>query len=226
MIHLLLAFFIFPVFAATFKYEGEAKIKGKLVYTEKHQYTTGANGEVLESEAQYLDANGVLIGEVKNDHRSSLSVPAHTMKDIRKKNKHGVRYQVGEIELFTQDDGEKEKFSKIKNDPKKGLMVASQGLHYYVVANFEKMKVKDFPLQFLIPGRLDSYRFVWSYMGKNKDGQEEFEVEIDNWFLKLFAPKLKLQYNAETKRLVYYKGLSNISDDKGEMMNVEITYKY
>ena len=223
---LLLGLISFSVQAEVFKYEGIATIKGKTVYTEKHEYTTNEKGEVVESKTLYLGVNGETVGDLKNDYRPSLSLPEHRMEDNRRKNYHGVRYIDGKIQLFNQNKNEKEETEFIENNPKKGLMVASQGLHYYVVSNFEKMKVKDFTLQFLIPGRLDSYRFVWNYLGKDKDGLEEFEVKIDNWILRMFAPSLLMKYHPETKRLIYYKGLSNIEDDKGEMMNVEINYKY
>jgi hypothetical protein len=54
----------------------------------------------------------------------------------------------------------------------------------------------------------------------------ELEVEIDSWFLRLFAPKLELTYDIKNKRLARYKGSSNLQSDKGDIMNVEIIYRH
>lgn len=213
--------------ANTTSYEGVATVKGKVVYTEKHQLKLDDKGAIVESETTYLDPEGKTVGILKNNYQQSLNVPDHMMDDIRKKNKHGTRLKNNKIELFNQDGDEKEETEIIENKNDKGLIVASQGLHYYLISNYEKMKTEQkFLLKFLIPGRLDSYKFILSYKGKSKDGLDEFEVEIDNWILRMFAPSLILRYQPETKRLIYYKGLSNLSDEKGEMMSVEINYKY
>ncbi len=226
MIFPLMFLFSFLATANTTSYEGVATVKGRVVYTEKHQLKLDEKGTILESETTYQDPSGKTVGILKNNYQQSLNVPDHLMDDLRKKNKHGTRLKNGKIELFNQDGDEKEETELIQNKNDKGLIVASQGLHYYLIGNYEKMKVQKFLLKFLIPGRLDSYKFVLSYKGKTKDGLDEFEVEIDNWILRMFAPSLILRYHPETKRLIYYKGLSNLSDEKGEMMSVEINYKY
>ncbi len=224
--YILLLILSFSCFAETLTYEGVATIKGKTIYIEKHRVELNSKGQVLESETKYTDPSGTLLGVLKNDYRKVINIPDHEMHDIRKKTKHGTRLKGEQIELFSQDEGEKEETKVIKNKVDKGLIVASQGLHYYLISHFEEMKVKKFPLKFLIPGKLDSYTFILSYLGKTKDGLDEFEVEIDNWFLRLFAPSLILKYHPDTKHLIYYKGLSNLASEKGEMMSVEINYSY
>jgi vacuolar-type H+-ATPase subunit F/Vma7 len=226
---MMLALFITIVgmncFATTLTYEGVAKIKGKVVYTEKHEIKYD-NKKLIETETTYSDSAGKTVGVLKNNYELSLTVPDHTMDDIRSNNKHGTRLKGNQIELFNQDAGKEEETKKIENKSDDGLIVASQGLHYYLVENYEELKKKKVvPLLFLIPGRLDSYEFVLKYKGL-KNEVDEFEVEINNWFLKLFAPSLILNYDPKTKQLVYYKGLSNLKNEKGEMMSVEINYKY
>lgn len=213
-------------FAQTSKYTGVATLKGKTVYTEVHELKYDEKKNILESTTTYTDASGKVVGLLSNNYQKSLNIPDHLMNDIRKKTKHGTRLKDDKIELFSQDEGEKEETKLIEKNPKKGLTVASQGLHYYLITHYDEMKVKNFLLNFLIPGKLDSYKFILSYKGKDKAGLDEFEVEIDNWFLRLFAPSLTLKYDPETKHLIYYKGLSNLSDENGEMMSVEINYKY
>ena len=105
-------------------------------------------------------------------------------------------------------------------------MVGGQGLHYYLVSNFEDvLKKETLKLKFAIPGRLDVYDFYLKVRSKSPE-KVVFEVEIDNWFLKLFAPKLKMVYDPIKKRLISYSGLSNIRTPGKEMMNVDIDYSY
>ena len=61
---------------------------------------------------------------------------------------------------------------------------------------------------------------------EEKDGIAFINIRISNWFLRLFAPKLELRYDIAEKKLLYYKGISNILDDKRKLQNAEIFYKY
>lgn len=61
---------------------------------------------------------------------------------------------------------------------------------------------------------------------KESADQIEIEIEIDNWFLRLFAPKLIARYDTKNGRLLWYKGLSNVLTKTGKQQSVEITYKY
>ena len=81
------------------------------------------------------------------------------------------------------------------------------------------------PLRFLIPGDLDYYDFTLRQKGVS--GRiVNFEITVNNWLLGLFAPTLHLKYDQRARRLVWYQGLSNISDEKGRIQTVTITYKY
>jgi hypothetical protein len=207
-------------------YRGEAKLKGKLVYKELHTIIQ-ENGKIISSETVYTNPKGEIIARLTNSYSQSLNLPEHTMQDIRHKNIHGLKYLNGSPVMFNQDDKESEETKKIEMKDYKGkLVVGGQGLHYYLVSNFETVvKNKTLKLKFIIPGRLDAYDFYLKFIGQS-EGKVIFEVEIDNWFLKLFAPKLKMIYDAKLKRLLSYSGLSNIRTEDKEMMNVDIDYIY
>lgn len=219
-------FFTVLAYGETRVYEGVARQDGKVVYTEKHS-TTLNEGKVKSSVTEYLSPDGKTLGTLKNDYSKSLNAPEHTMLDHFHKNIHGVRYENEKIVMFTKDDGEKERTESVDPDDYKGkLIVAGQGLHYYLVNHFEEVIAKGkLDMRFMIPGRLDSYNFFMK-MKKSSSEIVEFEIEIDNWFLRMFAPKLELTYDRKKARLLRYKGLSNIRDKDKEIMSVEITYKY
>jgi hypothetical protein len=138
---------------------------------------------------------------------------------------YGVRYQNDEIVMYRKIEG-KEETKVVKDTNKKKLLVAGQGLHYWILHNFDELLArKKIELLFLIPGKLDTYNFTLKLLKSTQD-MAELEVEIDSWFLRLFAPKLELSYDIRKKRLAKYKGLSNLQTEKGDLMNVEIIYKH
>jgi len=224
---LLLVFLILSAIAnaETQEYSGEAFVEGKSVYREKHTVELSA-GKVIKSTTVYTNGLGEIIARLENDYRKSLSVPEHEMKDLVHGGAHGVRYENNVIILFNRE-GTKEDTKSIRvDDFKNKLLVGGQGFHYYLVEHLEEIiKKQELALKFLIPGRLDAYDFYLK-VGKVTADTVDFEIEIDNWFLKLFAPKLELVYDRKSKRLLHYSGLSNIKDKKKELMKVKIKYTY
>lgn len=214
------------VYGETQVYSGTATLKGKKVYEEKHRVEIVDN-KVINSLTEYYGPGGELLGVLKNNYANSLSAPEHEMKDLVHKTQHGVRYMGNVLVMYNiNDEGKEETESLDVNQLENKLVVGGQGLHYYLVTNMEEViKKKKLDLKFLIPGRLDAYNFYLKVI-KSEQDLVTFEIEIDNWLLKLFAPKLKLVYSRITPRLLKYSGLSNITDKKKDMMNVEIIYNY
>ncbi len=211
--------------ATTQTYRGEARSGGELVYRELHTVTFEGE-KPLRSETVYSDPAGVELGRLVNDYGPSLALPAHEMDDKRAKNAHGIRYRQQKPEMFNRDGEKEEKETLDSGDHKGGLLVGGQGLHYYLVVNLEEIVKKGkLPLKFVIPGRLDVYDFYLRVIGATPE-RVNLEIEIDNWILKLFAPKLELTYDRKQRRLLNYRGLSNLLDPRKKMMNVEINYRY
>ncbi len=211
--------------AATQTYRGEATLEGELVYRELHTVTFDGE-KPLRSETVYTDAKGAEVGRLVNDYGPSLALPAHEMEDKRAKNVHGVRYREQKPQMFNRE-GEKEEKTTLEPGEYKGrLLVGGQGLHYYLVVNLEEViKKGKLPLKFVIPGRQDVYDFYLRVVGATPE-RVNIEIEIDNWILKLFAPKLELIYDRKLRRLLSYRGLSNLLDSRKKMMSVEIKYSY
>jgi hypothetical protein len=208
-------------------YKGEAKKDGKLVYTEKHTVSFDDSGNVLSAFTEYRNPRGELVATIKSDFKTSLTAPDHRYEDFRNKNVHGIRSDGSRMVLYNKDFEKPEKLREI-NPAEYGdrLMVGCQGLHYYLRKNMEQVNEKrKLPILFFIPGLLDSYKFELEYKGE-KDDIVSYEIQIENKFLRLFAPKLEVKYDKKLKRIIWYRGLSNINDDRGKTQTVEITYQY
>lgn len=208
------------------RFTSEARFGGKISYLERHE-SEYRDGRVVRARTDYLAPDGKPLAYIESYFAESLAAPGHVFEDFRSGVRHGVRYEGGNAILFSRDPGQTEKVRNIGKGGGSGiLMVGCQGLFYYLQENYDKVREKrKVPLQLLITGTLDIYDFELELKGE-KDGVAEITIHISNWFLRLFAPKLDVRYDIGAKRMLYYKGLSNILDDKGKIQTVEITYNY
>jgi hypothetical protein len=229
---ILIGFLVFgfelTVFAnTTQKFYGKATRDGKLIYTENHQAQFDKSGQIQSAKTEYLNPEGKLIATLKSDFSKSITAPSHDFEDLRFAHKHGIRYTDKGIELYSQEGSEKEQTKLISSkDKSDGLLVGCQGLGYYFRDHLDQIKnSKVVPILFLIPGSLDTYDFELVYKSiDEKTGLEKMRINIKNWFLRLFAPHLDIEYDPKTKRMVSYKGLSNLYDDNKKQQNVDIQY--
>jgi hypothetical protein len=53
-----------------------------------------------------------------------------------------------------------------------------------------------------------------------------FSLQLNNWLLNLLADPIELGYDAKLQRLARFRGISNISNDEGEALAVDIHYRY
>ncbi|MCE3009158.1 MAG: hypothetical protein LW875_00930 [Proteobacteria bacterium] len=204
-----------------------AKKDGQVVYLENHMSDYGAGGQIVRARTEYTRRSGEVIAVIDSEFKDSLSAPAHFFEDKRTGHRHGIRYENGQLVLFSQDKGKSEETKTLTIDKASpALTVGCQGLFYYLQQNYDELvKRKKIPLKFMIPGKLEYYDFEMELV-REVDGVAYIEVHIKNWFLRLFAPKLDVRYDIKSKRMIYYKGLSNLQTDKGETQAVEIEYSY
>lgn len=212
----------------TENYLGEASKDGKIVYLENHHVSYGPDGKLLTAVTDYISKEGKKLARLESDFRESLTVPSHTVVNYRTGNEQGIRREGNKLILFDRNPGQGERTKVIEEKDKDDhILVGCQGLNYYLLGNMAStISKKHLPLRFLIPGKLDFYDFELEFVREAEKNIFEFEVTIQNFFLKLFAPKLFVRYDGLNKRLLDYRGLSNITDEKGELQSVSIQYHY
>ena len=54
----------------------------------------------------------------------------------------------------------------------------------------------------------------------------EAVLKLNHWLFRYFAPTLRLVYDSNSKKLVEYRGISNILDTDGNRQDVRIINKY
>jgi hypothetical protein len=210
-------------------YEGVAmNTDGKVLYIEKHKAEFIEKGRIARATTNYVRENGELIGVMKSDFTKAVTAPDYLFHDLRDGSEHGIRLHGQELILFKRDKYGKEQqkvFNKSDFD-KSVLIVGCQGLHYYLIDHLEEVKRREkIPIKFLIPGEQTYYNFIMYYEDEN-DGIVKLRIKISNFFLRLFVPALEVHYRKSDRKLLKYFGISNLSDDNGDLQKVSNEYKY
>lgn len=207
------------------RFVGVAREEGEIVYREKHTVIFDEAKKPLSAETLYEDPQGKPMARMKSDFSESLNMPSHFFEDYRRGSSYGIRRENGKIILFQTDKGEKEKTKIVEGEQDK-LQVGCQGFNYYLRDRLEEVKmIKKLPVALMVPGNLTSYDFFLNYESE-KDGVVDFDVEMDSWFLRIFAPKLKFRYDKKIQRIVWFEGPSNLIKPNGKLYKVKIDYSY
>lgn len=208
------------------KFQGQAKKGDVGVYTENHTITYSESGKLKSAKTDYYDSKSQWLATLASTFSSEINVPSYTMT-YKSGNKEGVRIESGQITLFDQLASKEERTLKIPKDASaEKILMAGQGFNYYILDNLEEIKKKKIvPIRLLLPGKLDSYDFRIKFLSEEENGDMNFELSVDSWVLRMVAPSFFVRYNKNNKRIVYYKGLSNIPDENGKSQEVEIIYK-
>jgi hypothetical protein len=226
---------LFPVASAgasfVEKYEGTAKdLDGRLVYREVHEVTYDSappSGRVQVARTRYLNPDGSIRAELDSEFTGPSFLPSYTFKDHKLGVLEGVKLESDseKLEVFHQ-----QKRKKIAFKPD---WVSGQGFHYFSRASLEKIAAGEKRLlEFLIPSRLEnfSFRIRKGEAGteRRRPDQREIDVvlEVQNWLLRIFAPKITATYDMDSRRLLRYLGPSNIQTEKGDVQTVRIEYQY
>jgi hypothetical protein len=90
--------------------------------------------------------------------------------------------------------------------------IVGQGFHPFLCNRLESIAAGEiFHVQLVLPSRLNQYQFRIRKLQIQGD-VPRIRLEIDNWFLRLFAPQVDADYRLKTGRLLRYEGISNLTD--------------
>lgn len=195
----------------------------RLMYTESH-WTTSENNVLKNRTVVYRCANGTPFARKEINYTSSALAPEFSFNDIRFNYQEGLRWQKDGPELWFVRNAQRQQ--KLLNNSSK--LVADAGFDVFVKSNWPALSAaRRRNLQFAVPSRLTSYDFNLQRINSlpfNKEPAQSFKLSVDGW-LGFIAPNIEITYSANTKRLLRFKGLSNILNDQGEKpVNVIIEF--
>ena len=201
---------------------------GSVVYIEKHELFFDEKDQIQSASTTYERESGEVIATLKSDFSHSLATPDHVAENRLNGDRYGVRHDGQNLIMFKQDGKDQKEKSRALKVGFSGdsLAVAGQGINYYIQANLDKIRAeKTTALTLLIPGRLKYFAFKMEVVSE-ADGILNIEFTASNFFIRLFVPKLKVQFDVKQHRLIRYEGVSNIADHDGEIRDVVIDYDY
>lgn len=200
--------------------------RGEVAYTEEHRMIY-EDGRPQRNETRYRDANGREIAVLKSNFANNPYVPNYAFEDRRFGRQDGTFVDGSWVKVYGRVDQNapvQQDMVRLEED-----MVTGQGLHVYLRDHLDELAKGDAikQVRFLVPleGRDFTFRIRRLAM-PGEPGTVAFGIEADSWFLRLFAPKLEVRYDRETRRLLSYRGASNLLDADQGVQNVTITYRY
>ena len=209
------------------KYKGTATDlqSGKFYYTEEHEEVKVASAQ-SETSILFKDAQQKTIVTKTIDYTKSEIHPDFIQEDSRDGYLEAATTKDGITELKCRKTFKKKTESKILRIPEPAVI--DGGFTYFVKANWEKLIAGGvIVFNFAVPSQLDYYTFRVSKIKENiVDGKKTvlFKMEPDQLILRAIVKPIMLTYNADTKRLMQYEGISNINDEHGKSYHVRITY--
>ncbi|HTQ08146.1 MAG TPA: hypothetical protein VMI54_30035 [Polyangiaceae bacterium] len=193
--------------------------KGEVVYRERHEVTENG-GRPLRAVTRYFDPKGREIGRLETDFSHSLAAPSYRFVDERTGKSESA--SVNGTNVVLDYEGRKKALDAKGPEP----LVVGQGLHHYVRQNLERLAHETVTVRFAVPSRLDTYVFRIRPLDSGIPGVVRLRIESDNWLVRQLAPHLEVDYELSTRRLLRYRGVSNLETPDGSTQDVEIRYAY
>ncbi len=207
---------------------------GDVSYLEKHEVHQTAEGRAVKVITKYFRPDGVTEFASLESYFDSRHefLPRTIFIDQRFNHKEEVLFENNEETLVIRHTNLETK--KVKEERMKitEAMVHGQGYHNLVVKNLPSLKPKQkMALDFVVPSRRAYYRFDLTFLGKGvgvsaKSDWVALRLDINNWFLRMFADHISVEYDPNTRRLMTYSGLTNIPNDKGDNQSLLIRMEY
>lgn len=205
---------------------GTARLKsGAIFYTESHDFDW-LKGQLVRTKTTYKNNLGKTIAVLSSDFSKSQYLPDSVFKDHRDQYEYKLSVDLKNKKiLMSHRDSEKEIWTE-KNISLEDSMMVMQGAIFYIKDHFDELKnQKILTVIFAIPSRLDTAEIV---IESEKSVQKEkllVHIKPKSHFLRILLSETILTFDSDTKRLLEFKGTSNLLDEQDQSQDVVINYK-
>ena len=204
-----------PVMADVRYEQGKAwdAAKQRLLYTESH-WTRYMNGAPAERTVLYQCADGTPFARKEINYLPSVMAPAFSFRDARHDYREGLIWQAGTASLWYSEDGDR-KTRPLSAAPN---LVADAGFDQFIKLRWSALAGEGRQsLNFVLPSRLSSYAFTVRTAGNQlyrNEPAQAFTLGLSG-LLGVLGPDIEVLYSKDSRRLLRFKGISNIRDDSG-----------
>lgn len=184
---------------------------GAPLYREEH-LVRQRDGRLAERLVLYRCLDGSAFARKRVRYGEDPAAPSFQLEDARSGYREGAERTREGLRVAWTAPGEAEAAALLPPGP----MVADAGFDEWVRAAWEPLSGgQPKSMQFLVPSRLRTYRFEVSPVAAATPDLRVFRLQLGGW-LGWLAPSIEVAYDAQTRRLVRFEGLSNLRDDAGE----------
>lgn len=221
-----------PVLGNKYSVEAFDIATGKPGYTEKyHEHWEG--GKLVEANVTYRTPDGKVAARKVVTFHQDLSKPDYQFDDQRDGYLKGVKAEGNKFKIFyrlTSQEPVKETLISIPEP-----VVLDLGIHYFILKNWDKLMANNKKtFNFVVPKKLDFFKLSVTKIKEfqlNQKQMVQFEIKPNNFFVGLVAGVVgqgsnTMTYDKQTKKVMYYQGVSAIHDDKGASYEVKSNYHY
>lgn len=200
---------------------------GRLLYLENHKTQQDSSGLNKLIETEYVSPEGQLFAKIRSDFSKDQFIPDVIFEDFSKQIKEVQVYDIQKKEITIVKTYLKTSKTKQHSFPLKTNMLGGQGFNNFLLARFDElMNGKSVHVNFIVLSSQDFFQFDIKRKHEAKNGKIDFGLSVSSYILKIFVKEINVTYDVESKRLLFFQGLSNLSDEKGNPMKVKIEYEY
>ncbi|MDH3389273.1 MAG: hypothetical protein OEN02_15370 [Gammaproteobacteria bacterium] len=198
----------------------------KLLYRETHC----VDGDSSKREVIYQSGDGALIARKALDYSSGPTTPSFVQDNLYSREKIEVSLKQGKVTMAVFDEGNPEPKKSTSTEPDGRVpVVIDAGFDEFVRENWDSLvagETRSFMFPFAARSSLMELRIRSSACSYETTTDQCFRLELSNWFFRMVADPIELGYDSGPRRLTRYRGLSNIGDENGNGLVVDIRYGY
>lgn len=183
---------------------------GTPLYREEH-LVRQSSGKLDQRLVLYRCLDGSAFARKRVRYGNDPATPSFTLEDARSGYREGAEQTREGLRVMWAAPGEAEAVVLLPPGP----VVTDAGFDEWVRAQWGPLTGgRAQMMQFLVPSRLRAYRFEVTPVDTGEQGLRAFRLQLGSW-LGWLAPSIEVAYDAQTRRLVRFEGLSNLRDDAG-----------
>lgn len=196
----------------------------RYLYTEVH-VQNWRDGRWSSGSIAYYAPDGTELGRKTLDFAADPYIPLYDYALPAQQYAEGITaIDAKRVTLTKTSDGK----SKTETIERREPITGDSGFHNFLLAHFDELLAgKTVTFTFIAAGNLDSYKFRARRIEDTRFEDRpalRFKVEA-NSLLRLVAPDLVVTYDPDSRRLLEYRGPSNVIDPQtGKVYDARIAY--
>jgi len=201
---------------------------GVFLYSENHEEHY-ENGKHAYSIVRYRGPDETLICRKAITFRTNRTAPNFRIDDLRDGYLEAATVAGRMLRLWTRPTRRRDlRYKQVKMPPR---AVIDGGFDYFIRDNWDALvdNGKTLSFRFVAANKLDHYGFsVWKTgtVTVSDIRCARFKLTVSSRLLRLFVDPILVSYDLERRRLMEYRGMSNINDAKGKSHRTRIVFTY